>query len=98
PGAAANDRQMLAYDRATTATQVTAFRTAEFAQIGLRGHASVEAKDAGAGTEACFEGLDHGQERGGVRAVARQRFIAQGKAVAVDDQADAPRHVRRPRS
>jgi hypothetical protein len=80
---------MLAYDRAAAATQVTAFRMAELAQIGLGGHASVEAKDAGAGTEACFEGLDHGQERGGVRAVARQRFIAQGEAVAVDDQADA---------
>ena len=44
----------------------------------------------GKGRNEALEGLDHGQEGRGVRAVARQRFIAQGKAIAVDDQADAP--------
>ncbi len=44
----------------------------------------------GKGRSEALEGLDHGQEGRGARAVAWQRFIAQGKAIAVDDPADAP--------
>ena len=88
PGAAANDRQVLAHHRPPHRADVGTPAAAQLAQVGLGGHAAVEADQPPAGTETAFQGLNHRHERRRVAAVAGPRFLARREAVAVDDQAD----------
>ena len=90
-GPRANDRQMLAYHGAPAwRTQVGALALAQLRAGWPRWPCRGRSRGCADGAaETGFEGRDHGQERRRVAAVAGQGFIAQGKAFAVDDQADA---------
>src|ERR1039457_6467855 len=58
-------------------------------QVGLGGHVAIKANEASQAAAALFEFFDQWVEGLGVAGVAGEGFIAEGKAIAVDGQADA---------
>jgi len=89
PGAVANLRQVRADQAAADRTEVMSLGETPVSQVALGGHAAIKTNEASATATALFEFFDQGVESLGVTGVAGERFVAEGKAIAVDGEADA---------